>query len=127
MLQDIVLAGLPKGSHDQRTLTPPPPDEAAVHPVQIEPKSRLREITGTSRLGVNTFHHQAVARPALGVVVTARSVEQNGTGVVEAVEIPGRRFVVAVQWHPERMWRREVASARLFTAFIRAAARTRVG
>ena len=127
LLQDIVLAGLPKGSHDQRTLTPPPPDDAAVHPAQIEPKSRLREIAGTSRLGVNTFHHQAVARPAPGVVVTARSVEKSGAGVVEAVEIPGRRFVVAVQWHPERMWRRKAASARLFSAFIRAAARARVG
>jgi len=124
--QDVVLAGLPKDSHHQRRFTPPPPDDAAMHQVEIEPGSRLGEIAGARRLGVNTFHHQAVDRVAAGLVETARSVEPNGPGVIEAVEIPGRRFVVAVQWHPERMWRREAASARLFAAFVRAA-RAKVG
>jgi putative glutamine amidotransferase len=50
---------------------------------------------------LNSFHHQAIDRLGAGLVVSARSA---GDGVVEGVEIPGRRFVVAVQWHPEAFW-----------------------
>lgn len=125
--QDVVEAGLVRNSHQQRTFTPSPPEDAGTHPVHITQQSRLQEIAGTPRLDVNTFHHQAVDRVAPDLVVTARSVEKIGPGLIEAVEMPGRRFVVAVQWHPERMWKREGAAARLFAALVRAASRARVG
>jgi len=54
-------------------------------------------------------HHQAVATLGRGLVVTATSAD----GVVEAVELPGHRFVVGVQWHPE-----ETGDTRLFEALI---------
>ncbi len=126
---DVERTGRQAWSHQQRKSHPGASLDATIHEVMVEPGSRLREIVGRERLGVNTFHHQAIAKPAPGLVVTARSVEP-GThpGLIEAVEAPERRFVLGVQWHPERMWRREAASARLFTAFIRAAAaRTKVG
>jgi putative glutamine amidotransferase len=63
--------------------------------------SRLRQILGQDTVSVNSFHHQAIDRLGAGLVVSARSA---GDGVVEGVEIPGRRFVVAVQWHPEAFW-----------------------
>jgi putative glutamine amidotransferase len=125
--QDIVQAGLPRGSHEQRRSSPETPKDAAVHQVAVEPQSLLRDVVGTDRLGVNTFHHQAIDRVAGGLTVTARSVEPDGPGLIEAVEAPQQRFVVGVQWHPERMWRREPACARLFEALIRAAARTKNG
>jgi putative glutamine amidotransferase len=127
LYQDIVLAGLPQNSHQQRKFTPPPPEDKAVHQVTIESQSLLREVVGTDRLGVNTFHHQAIDRVARGFIVTARSVEPNGPGLIEAIEAPRRRFVMGVQWHPERMWRREPACARLFQALIRAAVRMQSG
>jgi putative glutamine amidotransferase len=45
-------------------------------------------------------HHQAIDRLGRGLEVTARTSD----GVIEAVELPGSRFVVAVQWHPEQGW-----------------------
>jgi gamma-glutamyl-gamma-aminobutyrate hydrolase PuuD len=49
-------------------------------------------------------------------VVSARSVEAGGAeGVVEAVELAGRRFVLGVQWHPE-----ESGDRRLFDALVAA-------
>jgi gamma-glutamyl-gamma-aminobutyrate hydrolase PuuD len=39
------------------------------------------------------------------------------------VEAQGRSFAVGVEWHPERMWRRVPACARLFSALVSAAAR----
>lgn len=121
--QDLVLAGVPRGAHNQREAVPPPPLDAAVHEITVTPGSRLAGILGATRIGVNTFHHQAIDRPAGRFAVVARSVEPHGDGVIEAVEVAGRSFALGVQWHPERMWRRAPANARLFTALVTAAAR----
>lgn len=50
---------------------------------------------------VNSFHHQAVDPAALSSewIVTARAFD----GSVEAIELPGKRMVLGVQFHPERM------------------------
>ncbi len=127
LYQDITLVGLARGSHNQRAATPEPSEDAAVHEVAITPGSQLAEILEGSRVGVNTFHHQVIDRPAPRFTVVARSVEPRGDGVIEAVEVAGRSFAIGVQWHPERMWRRVPACARLFAALVRAAARKPVG
>ena len=66
------------------------------HSVTAEPGSRLVQITGQTVFAVNSRHHQALDQLGEGLVVTARDGD-----VIEAAEMPGRRFVVAVQWHPE--------------------------
>ena len=50
---------------------------------------------------VNSFHHQGIDPEHLSkdLVITARAYD----GTVEAVEIPGKRMVLGVQFHPERM------------------------
>jgi gamma-glutamyl-gamma-aminobutyrate hydrolase PuuD len=65
---------------------------------------------------VCSSHHQAVGRLGRGVRVAARSPD----GLVEALEVPGRRFALGVQWHPERD--RGPESARLAQALVEAAA-----
>jgi putative glutamine amidotransferase len=63
--------------------------------VRIVAGSRLAGIIG-EEADVLCYHHQAVAEPgALSVTAYAED------GVVEAVEDPGRRFMVGVEWHPE--------------------------
>jgi putative glutamine amidotransferase len=127
LYQDITLAGIARGSHNQRETVPQPPDDAAVHDITIVRGSQLEGILGKGQIGVNTFHHQVIDRPAPRLAAVARSVEPDGNGVIEAVEAAGRAFTVGVQWHPERMWRRVPACARLFAALVRAAARKPVG
>ncbi len=61
---------------------------------------------------VRCSHHQAINDLGRGLVPTARTDD----GVVEAVELPSARFVLAVQWHPEEGWDR-----RPFDALVRAA------
>lgn len=73
------------------------PRECASHSVTLEPDSRLAAIMGTSRLYVNSFHHQAVKDPAPGFRVTALSPD----GVVEAIESTEYKSMLGVQWHPE--------------------------
>ncbi len=118
---DREVTGQQHWSHQQQKSHPAAPPDAAIHDIEVAPGSRLREILGGDRLGVNTFHHQAIAAPAPGLDVTARSTERQGAGVIEAVESPGHRFVVGVQWHPERMWKKSEANARLFAALVDAA------
>jgi putative glutamine amidotransferase len=68
------------------------------HEVQFSPGSRLAQIAGTAGWQVNSRHHQAVARVGDDLEVSARDSED---GVVEGLERRDKRFVVAVQWHPE--------------------------
>lgn len=68
-----------------------------VHPVRLDPGSRLAATLGTNEVGTNSLHHQAVGRLGTGV----RAVGWAPDGTVEAVEVDAHPEVVAVQWHPE--------------------------
>jgi len=92
------------------------PATATTHSVHIDPGTRLAGLLGTDVLRVNSFHHQAVERLGSGL----RAVAHAADGTVEAVESPGTRFVVGVQWHVEGL----VAQPRhrvLFEALVTAA------
>lgn len=93
------------------------PRDAHSHQVDVEEGSRLAQILGVGVQNVNSFHHQAVDRLAEGFRVSARSLPD---GVVEAMEIPGDRFILGVQWHPEALIATEAAQ-NLFRAFVEAA------
>lgn len=86
------------------------------HNVQIAPDSLLHRIVGSERLGVNSFHHQAVRTLGRGLRPTAWSAD----GLVEALEVPSHPFVLGVQWHPEEMLAHPLHRA-LFAAFAQAA------
>jgi len=124
---DVERTGRQSWSHQQRKSRPDAALDAAIHEVDVAPGSRLRDIAGADRLGVNTFHHQAIAEVAPGLVVTARAVEPDSPELIEAVEAPGCRWVLGVQWHPERMWRTGPAHRRLFVELVRAARGIRPG
>jgi putative glutamine amidotransferase len=92
-----------------------------VHDVLVEPGSLLARITGTSRFGVNSTHHQAASFVPPALRVTAWSE----AGVVEALELAPDTgatvpFFLAVQFHPERLRDRHEPHARIFHAFVAA-------
>jgi putative glutamine amidotransferase len=68
---------------------------------------------------VNSSHHQAVGQPGDSLHVVATSPAD---GIVEALEASDpQRFLLGVQWHPERSYESSRASRALFAAFIDAA------
>jgi putative glutamine amidotransferase len=73
------------------------PATATTHTVHVEDGSRLAALVGVRPLRVNSFHHQAVDVLGRGLRAVARAAD----GTVEAVEAPGPRFVLGVQWHAE--------------------------
>ena len=87
------------------------------HRVAIEPGTLLASIARSETWEVNSRHHQAVARIAPGLRVCARDPED---GIIEAVELPGRRFVLAVQWHPENQAPADSGQRHLFESFAAA-------
>jgi len=93
------------------------------HEVKVRAGTQLREILGRDIVPVNSFHHQAVDEVGEGVVVSARAA---GDDVVEAIEMPGHRFVLGVQWHPESFWGRPESTFRPLFAALTSATRARV-
>lgn len=81
------------------------------HEVVLEEKSAIAAIYKSTRIDVPTSHHQAVDKPGRGLTIAARADD----GVIEAVELEGRKFVIGVQWHPERDFE---GNRSLFEAFI---------
>jgi putative glutamine amidotransferase len=91
------------------------PKPTPVHTVDVVPGTKLAGILGSGPVQVNSRHHQAVDRVGDGLSVSARSPD----GVVEGIELPGLRFAVGVQWHPEDQAAVDPVQARLFTEFAR--------
>ncbi len=92
-------------------------DRTAMHSVEILPGTMLSRILGTARIDVNSRHQEAVVEVSDQAVVAARADD----GVIEAVEIPSKRFAIGVQWHPEAFATQDHPCNRLFDAFVQAA------
>ena len=109
LLQDIPSEQPGPVAHDQAA-----PRAERTHAVTFAAGSRLAGIFGATG-SVNSMHHQAVARPATGLAVTAVAPD----GIVEGVEwTQDRWWAVGIQWHPEEL---DGADQGLFTALVEAA------
>ena len=90
------------------------------HLIKIEAGTKLASILRPGDYGVNSRHHQAVSQVGRGLIVSAVAPD----GVIEALELPGRQFAIAVQWHPEERVRLEGVpqpDQQIFQAFAEAA------
>lgn len=88
-----------------------------LHPVDVEPDSVLARVLGTTRPAeCHSVHHQILNAIAPSLRVVGRAAD----GTVEAVELPGARFVVGVQWHPEDTAATDPVQQALFDALVAA-------
>ncbi len=85
----------------------------ATSSIRTVPGTRVAALIGESS-DAQCYHHQAIDELGEGLIVSA----QDSDGVIEAVEIPGENFVLAVQWHPEE----RLDDLRLFAGVVEAAA-----
>ena len=91
------------------------------HHVIIRGGRILRELFGEGRIEVNSYHHQAASPDAVGTGLVVTALADDGT--IEGLEgADPQRFVLGVQWHPERM--EEAHRRQIFEAFVRAAGGT---
>ncbi len=84
------------------------------HSVNIKENSLLYKIIGKEKIDVNSYHKmQALNNPLYEVVATAPD------GVIEAIEMKDKNFIIGVQWHPEKgLFESDNTSEKIFNAFI---------
>jgi putative glutamine amidotransferase len=118
LIQDIPTELSTKICHSPEEDELPDGTEApdAMHGATIDP-GHVLTLSGAGQAEVNSWHHQSVLEPGLGLRITAHAPD----GVVEAVEwTDNSNWVVGVQWHPERMPGDALAEA-LFQDLVTAA------
>jgi putative glutamine amidotransferase len=91
------------------------PYDKPSHKVTIKSGSHLHALLGADEIAVNSCHHQGVKELSRELVCMAEAED----GLIEAVYMPGKKFVWAIQWHPEYSLNDE-NSQKLFVSFINA-------
>lgn len=91
------------------------PREHLAHEVVIDQESTIHKILGDTKIQVNSLHHQGVRNLAAGLRPTGHAPD----GIIEACELVGHPFGVAVQWHPENL-QEHLAMQELFKSFVEA-------
>ena len=115
LIQDVADQHAPAIEHRQQLLELPP--HSVGHTIEAAPESILERLFSTIEVGVNSFHHQAIKTIAPGLLVIGTAPD----GIIEAVSLPDRRFVLGLQWHPEMMFERHPAQLAPFSALVEAA------
>jgi putative glutamine amidotransferase len=99
-----------------------PKDAVRYHDVAVTPDTLLARALGLDGpFTVNTYHHQAVTPERLASTLRPSAATVEGLALLEGIEAPARRWVLAVQWHPERFYELDQRHRRLFSAFVAAA------
>lgn len=117
-LHQDILTAFPESPLVHRRRIPP---YYVPHPVRVEPGSLLRSVVGADVIETNSAHHQAVDEPGEGL----RPVAWTDDGIIEGIEWVGdSRFLLGIQWHPEKMAEESDGPHRaLFHALVEAAQR----
>jgi putative glutamine amidotransferase len=90
------------------------PAEEKAHAVEVRKDTLLEKIVNTSKFDVNTAHREAIVKTSDKVIVNCIAPD----GVIEAIEIPNKRFALGVQWHPEFFTDDEDPNFKLFKALV---------
>ena len=96
-------------------------DEVIEHVVRAAPGSMLAKACTADDMRVNSRHHQAVTTDRLAPSLRPTVFHD---GLVEAFESDTHRWVIGVQWHPERAAEVAEPAARIFDAFVAEATRS---
>lgn len=85
------------------------------HPVKILEDSKLYELIGEKEILVNSLHFMIA--PKENVEPYAKITSYSNDGLVESFELPDKKFVMGIKWHPELMYN-EAYVDRIFKELI---------
>lgn len=91
-LGDEELIKIHKGNPDKR------------HDISIGEETLLHDITGQTQGEINSAHHQSIDKLGKGLLINCRAED----GTIEGIEWEDKKdkaFMLAIQWHPERMFK----------------------
>ncbi len=84
-----------------------------VHEVELNEESKLYKILKANKIKVNSRHKEMVVFPG-AYQITGKSYDN----VIEAIEMPNKKFNIGVQWHPEDLIDIDEYSQKIFDAFF---------
>lgn len=93
-----------------------PPYTQPSHSVSVVGGTRLHKILQKDTLRVNSYHHQGIK--TISDQLVPMTVADDG--IIEAVSMPNKKFVFAVQWHPELTYQMDDDQFKLFLALVSA-------
>jgi putative glutamine amidotransferase len=93
-----LLQHLPERFGHHEHLRVPGTFDGADHDVDLVEGTLAARAAGETHHATKSHHHQGVDRLGEGLRISGCSAMDR---LPEAIEIPGRRFVLGVQWHPE--------------------------
>lgn len=107
-------------SNDSVIVTHRDPNELndVIHPVVIYTNSDLFKILGIGQTKVNSWHHQTVSELSEKMRIGAASPD----GIVEAIEWKeglDKRWILGVQWHPERYYTEQAENLLILKEFVK--------
>jgi putative glutamine amidotransferase len=111
LVQDIGSVVSDAVAHDRAGA---PPADPATHVIRLEENSLIAKLAGKTSVEVNSYHHQSVQTAGRNL----RAVAFAPDGVIEALEDTSGKFVLGLQWHPERGWQNDPFSKAIFQTFI---------
>jgi putative glutamine amidotransferase len=116
LIQDIPTAHKSAIRHTSYSVENP-----TYHEIDIPDNSPLLKLSVTPRVKINSFHHQCVDKLGEGLKILAVS---SVDGISEGVYLDSDRYLVGVQWHPERSYKESNLDAAIFKNFIEASKST---
>lgn len=91
------------------------PKYTKCHEVEIYVNTHLYDMIQQGKIYVNTKHHQSIDALGERLIVSSKALD----GVIEGIEDPNRKFMMAVQWHPEMMAEKEEIQRTIFNGFVK--------
>ena len=113
--QDLATQGTSFQKHDYFPTAGFERDHLA-HDVEVVASTKLKRYLESSRVPVNSMHHQGIKQLGSGLVASAIAPD----GLIEAVEGADDAFLIGVQWHPEVFEMADPHVRHLFGGFITA-------
>ena len=110
-----------KSYKDARKHTSESASSPTFHEIHIPLNSPLFKLSVAPRVKINSFHHQCVDKLGRGLKLIATAED----GIPEGVYLEGKRYIIGVQWHPERSYKTESLDKNIFRGFIEAAKNSR--
>ena len=87
--------------------------ELQAHKVETKKGGVFEKMGLPAEFTVNTLHQQGINK--LGDHLHVEAVSDDG--IIEAVSVPGRKFVLGTQWHPEGDWYLNKSSEKILASF----------
>ena len=106
---------IPSQFSDTITHCQKPPYDVPIHEVNVRADSPLYDLLKADTIPVNSYHHQGVRALSPELLPMAEAPD----GLIEAVYAPNKKFLWAVQWHPEFSYLKDGNSRLIFKEFVR--------